>query len=394
MPFDDGPDDRPDDDPVAFRPPPPQDDRLWRHPSEFAPVASRARGHMWVVALCAGSVGALMATGVIAATGGLRREVTVVQPTSTLPRVIPLSAQPDQEDISRVADTLRPSIARVTGVTDGGAVIGSGVFFRADGYLLTNWHIVDGAKAIRVVTAFGKDVPGRVVGADRDTDVAVVKVEGGPYQPARLGTASNLKIGQRAIALGSSVGTREPSVSAGVVSALHRQVAIRDRDTPLLDMIQIDASISPNSSGGALVDRDGHVIGITTAGAMKLRGFLFATPIETARLVGDQLVATGRFVHVWLGIEGNDVDGAMASLLGVDGGAVVDRAVPDGPAARAGLLPRDVIVGIDDRAVVTMSALVVSLRGRPPGEVVTLDVLRNMQRRELRVTLEARPERT
>ena len=159
-------------------------------------------------------------------------------------------------------------------------------------------------------------------------------------------------------------------------------------------MIQTDAPISPGSSGGVLLDGTGTAIGIITAvtsgGA---DGLGFATPIETARLVGDQLIANGRFIHVWLGIEGSDIDGGTASLLGVDGGALVDKVTPGGPAERAGLAARDVIVGIEDKTIPSMGALVVNLRGRPPGEVVALDVLRDSKRREMRITLAERPKR-
>jgi len=161
-------------------------------------------------------------------------------------------------------------------------------------------------------------------------------------------------------------------------------------------MIQTDAPIYPGSSGGALLDGTGKVIGITTAvaaGSGAADGLGVATPIETAQLVGDQLIANGRFTHVWLGIEGSDVDGSTAALFGIDGGALVDKVTPGGPAERAGLAVRDIIVGIEDKVIASMGALVVNLRGRPPGEVVVLDVLRDSTRRELSVTLAERPKR-
>jgi serine protease Do len=390
MAFDDGPDDeRP-----VFRDPPPPDDRLWRHPSEVTVSAPRVRNHSWAIALCAGSVGALVATGVIAATGGLRRDVTVIRPTGSSTLADPVTTQPKPDlEVEEVAERVRPSIAQVRVTTGAGPVKGSGVMFRSDGHILTNWHLVGDAQTIKVVMANGKEVPGRLVGADRDTDLAIVKVDGGPYPSAVLGTTAALKLGQRAIALGSPLDlVGGPSVTVGVVSALHRQVEVRE-GVSLLDMIQTDASISPSSSGGALLDRTGTVIGITTAVAGATEGLGFATPIETARVVGDQLIANGRFIHVWLGIEGSDIDGGTAAQLGVDGGALVDKVTPGGPAEVAGLAARDVIVGIEDKVIPSMGALVVNLRGRPPGEVVVLDIMRDAQRRELRVTLAERPKR-
>ena len=391
MAFDDGPDDeRP-----VFREPPPPDDRLWRHPSEVTVAAPRVRNHSWAIALCAGSVGAVVATGIIAASGGLRRDVTVIRPADNSTRAQTVSTQggPDLQ-VEEVAERVRPSITQVRVMTGAGPVNGSGVMFRSDGHVLTNWHLVGDAKTIKVVMASGKEEPARLVGADRDTDLAIVKVDGGPYPAATLGTAAVLKLGQPAIALGSPLDLAGgPSVTVGVVSALHRQVDAGD-GVPLLDMIQTDAPISPGSSGGALLDKTGTAIGIITAvDSGSANGLGFATPIETARLVGDQLIANGRFIHVWLGIEGSDIDGGTASLLGVDGGALVDKVTPGGPAELAGLAARDVIVGMEDKVIPSMGALVVNLRGRPPGEVVALDVMRDAKRRELHITLAERPKR-
>ena len=392
MAFDDGPDDeRP-----VFREPPPPDDRLWRHPSEVAVTAPRVRNHSWAIALCAGSVGALVATGVIAAAGGLRRDVTVLRPTGSTTRVDRVSTQNSvsDNDVDLITEAVRPSITQVRVTTGAGPVNGSGVMFRSDGNVLTNWHLVGDAQTIKVVMSNGKEVPGRLVGADRDTDLAIVKVEGGPYTPAPLGTAAALKLGQKAIVLGSSSDlTGGPSVTVGVVSALHRQFDGR-QGGPLLDMIQTDAPISPGSSGGALLDRAGKVIGITTAvaaGGGSADGLGVATPIETAQLVGDQLIASGRFIHVWLGIKGSDLDGGTAALFGIDGGALVDEVTPGGPAEKAGLAVRDIVIGIEEKVVASMGSLVVNLRGRPPGEVVVLDVLRDSKRREMSVTLAERP---
>jgi S1-C subfamily serine protease len=338
----------------------------------------------------------LVATGVIAATGGLRRDVTIIRPTGNSTRVDPVSTQPTEGEVERIAERVRPSIAQVRVATAAGPISGSGVMLRSDGHVLTNWHLVGEAQTIKVVMANGKEVPGRLVGADRDTDLAIVKIDGGPYPAAALGSAAALKLGQRAIALGSPLDLAGgPSVTVGVVSALHRQVDVRE-GAPLLDMIQTDAPISPGSSGGALLDRTGTVIGITTAVAVAdaaTGGLGFATPIEAARLVGDQLIANGRFTHVWLGIEGTDIDGGTAALLGVDSGALVDKVTPGGPAERAGIAAHDVIVGVEGKLIPSMGALVVNLRGRPPGEVVVLDVMRDSKRRELRVTLAERPKR-
>ncbi|MDQ6909895.1 MAG: S1C family serine protease, partial [Actinomycetota bacterium] len=247
---------------------------------------------------------------------------------------------------------------------------------------------------VKVVLASGRRLFGRIVGTDIDTDTAVVKIEGGPFPVATLGTAKDLKVGQTAIAIGSPLGLAGgPSVTVGVVSALHRQVKSRADGPSLVDMVQTDAPISPGSSGGALLDNDGAVVGITTIAATDsgAEGLGFATPIDLARSVAEEMVNTGTVVHVWLGVEGSDVDGATAGDLNLDGGAMVAQVTSGSPAQRAGLTARDVIVAVDGTTVLSMGELVVALRGRAPGERVTLDVMRDRQHKIITVVLAARP---
>jgi S1-C subfamily serine protease len=182
-------------------------------------------------------------------------------------------------------------------------------------------------------------------------------------------------------------------VTTGVVSALGREVDGPDGRT-LLDMIQTDAAIAPGSSGGALLDMRGTVIGITTAIAVSqvgAEGLGFAVPIDLAVRVGSEIVATGRAIHVWLGIEGRDLDITDAADAGLAGGAEVTDVAPGSPADQVGLLVDDVIVGLDGEAVPSMAALVVSLRERAPGEVVTLTLLRAGAEVRTEVTLQERP---
>jgi S1-C subfamily serine protease len=235
-------------------------------------------------------------------------------------------------------------------------------------------------------------MPGIVVGSDPDTDTAVVKVDGGPYPVAELGSAAELKVGQPAIAIGSPLALKGgPSVTPGVISALHRSVRTGNGATVLMDMVQTDAPIAPGSSGGALLDGAGRVIGITTAMDGAAGSFGFATPIEVARASAEQLLATGKVVPVWLGVEGSDLDGAAATELQVDGGAMVDKVKVDSPAERAGIAAKDVIVGVDGRPVSSLGMLAVAVRTHHPGDVVTLDVVRDHQHHGMRVTVAERP---
>jgi S1-C subfamily serine protease len=159
-------------------------------------------------------------------------------------------------------------------------------------------------------------------------------------------------------------------------------------------MIQTDAAIAPGSSGGALLDGAGSVVGITTAIAVSdagVEGLGFATPIDIARSVADDLIVSGKAVHVWLGIEGRDLDATSAAARGVDGGAVVVDVVGDSPAATAGLATDDVIVAISGTPVRSMSALVIALRDRRPGDRIDLEVLRQDDRSTVDVELATRP---
>jgi S1-C subfamily serine protease len=159
-------------------------------------------------------------------------------------------------------------------------------------------------------------------------------------------------------------------------------------------MVQTDAAISPGSSGGALVDGTGAVIGITTAVGVSevgAEGLGFAVPVDVARSVAEEIITTGRAVHVWLGVTGSDLDRRSAEELGVRGGARVEQVVDGSPADEAGVVPSDVVVAVEEEPVASMSALVIALRERDPGDEVALEVLRDGDRRQVTVALVERP---
>jgi len=384
----------PDDEPQAYRELPPADDRLWRHPSEITVKRPSARRQLWVVGVASALAASLLSTGLAVVAGSLLDSGGSGQRVVDTSGIVP---QPTlvgtRADVVTVADRVRPAIAQLK-VERGRSGSGSAVFFRSDGHLLTNAHVVDGATSVTVVLSSGRELPARVVGSDTDTDTAVVKVDGGPFPVAEMGSTTDLKVGQEAIAIGSPLGlTGGPSVTVGVISAMHRSVRTRTGQT-LMDMVQTDAPLAPGSSGGVLLDARGRVIGITTAVAMTdtgTDGFGFATPIDAVRSAAEQLMTTGRVVSVWLGVEGSDLDGATALALDVDGGAIVERVKAGSPAERAGLAARDVIVGVNGKPVTSMGMLVVSVRSHRPGEVCTLDVVRDSQHHAMPVTVAERP---
>jgi serine protease Do len=297
--------------------------------------------------------------------------------------------------IVEIADRVRPAIVQLRIQVGDRTGNGSGVVFRTDGHVLTNAHVVEGATTVTVSMANGREMPARVVGTDAETDTAVVKLDGGPFAVATLGTAVDLRVGQTAVAIGSPLGlSGGPSVTVGVISALHREIRPRGAAQTLFDLVQTDAPISPGSSGGALLDANGAVIGITTAvasGEAGGEGVGFATTIDVARWVADELIRTGKVVHTWLGIEGGDLDGATASELAVEGGAMIGQVKPDSPAEAGGLTTGDVIVAVGGRPVRSMGELVVALRAHLPGDTVGMEVVREHHHRTMSVTLAARP---
>jgi S1-C subfamily serine protease len=349
---------------------------------------------LWLVA-CVSALGASLFTmGLVLAAGGFRDRAATTNGVFERQMVSrPRSAT--GTPVVDIAERVRPGIVQLRVAMNERAATGSGVVFRSDGHILTNAHVVAGATGIDVILADGRRLPGRVLGADDVTDIAVLKMDGGPFPVATLGTAANLKVGQTAITMGSPLGLAGgPSVTVGVVSGLHREVTPRGSSVRLVDMVQFDAPIAPGSSGGALLDDDGAVIGITTAvavGDAPGEGLGFATPIDLARSVADQLITTGKAVHVWLGVEGSDLDAKTASDLGVEGGAMVGQVKPDSPAARAGLAPRDVVVAIDGKSVKSMGELIVALRTRRPGDSINVQFHRDRQKTAVKVTLTERP---
>jgi S1-C subfamily serine protease len=394
-----GPDDPTDD--VRFSVPPPPDDRLWRHPSELRVLGlgrgDERRSPVWLV-LAAGVAGALVTLGVLALLGRLgegedRADPAVIREAAR-PAAAPLAGS---ASVVRIAEEVRPAIAKVRVRGDDAASSGSAVLYRDDGHLLTNAHVVEGADAIEVSLADGSMHEASVVGTDQLTDIAVLRIataaDGRPYPTAVLGTAVDLAVGQPVVAIGSPLGLAGgSSVTTGVVSALGREVEAEG--TSLLDMVQTDAAISPGSSGGALVDGTGAVIGITTAVGVSevgAEGLGFAVPVDVARSVAEEIITTGRAVHVWLGVTGSDLDRRSAEELGVRGGARVEQVVDGSPADEAGVVPSDVVVAVEEEPVASMSALVIALRERDPGDEVALEVLRDGDRRQVTVSLVERP---
>ncbi|MGH9126710.1 MAG: S1C family serine protease [Acidimicrobiales bacterium] len=354
---------------------------------------------LWTVAVLAGVVGALVATSAVVVVGQLGRPTTVIRPIEQVVApnnpAVTLTTDPIGGNIGPITTRLRPTIVELIVNNDGSNVIGSGVVFSSNGYILTDDHLVHGVESMVAVLANGQRVDARLIGGDQATDIAVVQLKGGkPEAVATLGSSSDLEVGQQAIALGSPGDLASGvAVTSGIISALNSEVYPAE-GPQLRDMIQTDAAVDPGCNGGALVDSNGMVVGITTSvtiGDQGMHTLSFATPIEIARDVANQLLQTGRVVHAWLGIDGDDVDVSTAAMLNVSGGAVVNSVDAGSPAAKAGIVASDVITSLADNPVQSMSDLDAIVRAHHPGDRVTMTYLRDGNLRSASLVLLQQP---
>jgi S1-C subfamily serine protease len=399
VPFDDGDDD---DTPIGGAPLPP-DDRLWRHPSELGlPVAAVVTGssttsdtsgtRLWAVAVVAGLIGSALSLGVVAVAGHMSDDVARFGVERVAVRTNSDLRSSSGQGVIAIATSVAPAIARIESTVDNGKVLASAILVRTDGYLATNAHLVAHFTNVLVVLSDGSELIGRVVGTDTMTDIAILKVDRDDDLPAAiLGSATDLQSGQAAITIGSPLGPAGgPSVTVGVISALGRRVNTSD-GVELQDMIQTNAPTVVGSSGGALCDGSGSVIGMTTDISNSTNpgtnALGYAIPVDIVRAVADDIIATGSARHTWLGLEGADLDPTSAKGIGVPGGARVTKVVDNSPASVAGLRSDDVITALDGAKVMSMSAFVVALRGHHPGDTITLQIVRGSASQTMVVAL-------
>lgn len=275
--------------------------------------------------------------------------------------------------------------------------LGSGVIIdykNGKFYILTNNHVVQNAKAIKVRFDEHTEKKGRIVGTDPKTDIAVVEVDAkdikDPEQRvARLGDSDKLKVGQLVIAIGNPYGL-ERTVTMGVISALKRSIGVTQYES----FIQTDAPINPGNSGGPLVNIRGEVIGINTAIVAEGQGLGFAIPINLAKWVAEQLIAKGKVIRGWLGVVIQEVTPDMAEAVGVKEGVIIAQVMPSSPAEKAGLKVGDVVIAIDGEKVSSVRDLQLRVMRTPPGKEITLTVIRNGKEENIKVKVEAMPEET
>ena len=270
--------------------------------------------------------------------------------------------------------------------------LGSGVIVSADGYLLTNNHVIDGADDIEVMLTDGRQARAKLVGTDPDTDVAVLKIELDNLPTITFGDADRLEVGDVVLAIGNPFGVGQ-TVTSGIVSALGRdQLGINTFE----NFIQTDAAINPGNSGGALVDAFGNLLGINTAIFSRSGGSLgigFAIPVSTARQVMEALIKDGRVTRGFLGVEQRDLTPEIAQTLKlpIRQGVLITGVLQSGPASAGGLRPGDVVVSIGQKPVVNTRQLRDAVAAMHPQAIAALGVQRGDKALDVNVTLGQRP---
>jgi len=347
---------------------------------------------------------ALLAAGIV---GGLA-SVAAYDALDTEPAAVPAATAPttpiaqrastsqSQSSIASVVEAALPSVVevKIEGVSDSNPFpgvpaptvegLGSGWVFDDEGHVVTNQHVVDGAEKVTVAFQDGTEVDATVVGADASTDVAVLKLASvpGSVKSLDLGSTSSLELGDPLVAIGSPLGL-QGTVTAGIVSGLGRDIESPNGFT-IDGAVQTDAALNHGNSGGPLLDLDGRVVGMNAqiasdSGANS--GIGYAIPVETVRAIADQLIASGKVEHAYLGVHIEDVDG----------GARIADVVPGGPAAKAGLRAGDLVTEVDGEELQSGDELRLAVEAHKPGDSLELTVERDGETKTLTVELGTRP---
>ena len=278
--------------------------------------------------------------------------------------------------------------------------LGSGFILNQDGHILTNAHVVDGADTVQVTLKDGRALDGKVMGADSVTDIAVIKIEAEELPTLAISDSEQLKPGQWSIAIGNPLGL-DNTVTAGIISATGRssnQIGAPDKR---VDYIQTDTAINPGNSGGPLLNLQGEVIGVNTAIIQGAQGIGFAIPINTAQRIADQIIATGKAEHPYLGIQmvtlspeiKADINQDPNSGLKVsaDEGILIAKVVPGSPAEKAGLKAGDILSRINGKDVTDAGVVQQQVATQSVGDSIQLDVIRNQKRQQVSAKLDNIP---
>ena len=346
--------------------------------------------------LAAGLIGGLASVAAYEAIDTDNTAATAATPAATA-TAEPVASSRSQSSIAGVVEDALPSVVeiKIEGTSSDSPfpgvpgetvqALGSGWLFDDEGHVVTNEHVVDGADKVTVTFQDGTEVAATVVGSDPSTDVAVIKLASVPagVEPLDLGSTSDLQLGDPLVAIGSPLGL-QGTVTAGIVSALHRDIEAPDGFT-IDGAVQTDAALNHGNSGGPLLDLEGRVVGMNAQIASDTganTGIGYAIPVETVRSIAEQLIASGKVEHAYLGVRVGDAEG---------GGAELAELVNGGPADDAGLQSGDVVTEIDGQTVESGDDLRLAVGNHKPGDELELTVKRDGDTKTVTVTLGTRP---
>lgn len=353
-----------------------------------------------ISALGGAIVGGLAVFGAI---GRGSAAIPMPSPTPAAQAALQVSSTEIETSIVNTVEMISPAVVTVAGVIPGQTtffgrtpdqeVSGSGVIISADGYVVTNNHVIEGTSEVAVILADGTQLPAEVAGTDLYADLAVLKVDGAMPAVARLGNSDLLKPGETVIAIGSPLGEFKNTVTVGVVSALGR-ILDTGRGYQMEDLIQTDAAINQGNSGGPLVNLAGEVIGINTLvvrggfGNSVAEGLGFAIPVNNAQIVASQIIQKGYYARPYVGIRWQAITPSIAAVyrLPVEWGIYVAEVVSDSPAEKCGLQPGDIITRIGDTSLDAEHSYLNALFNFAPGDTTTLEVVRGEKKMEIQVT--------
>lgn len=373
---------------------------------QYAPEPEKTKAPVIVAATLGAIVGALIvvvAAGIIFMSVYLKNNDarTIKQDTSTSQAV---SLKSGSSDLSvNVASKVLPSVVSIsvkglsqvdplTGQSYTSSGSGSGVLIKSNGYILTNNHVINGGTDIEVLVGT-KTYKAQVVGTDSTTDLAVLKINGTNFDPIKIGTSSNLKVGQYVMALGSPFGL-DNSVTTGIISALGRSNMVQESSqiSTYVNLIQTDAAVNPGNSGGALVNENGQLIGINTlisSTSGSSAGVGFAIPVDTAVDIANQLITKGKASHPFLGVSAQSIDEQVAQTykLPVNEGAYVVYVAPNSPADKANLQRGDIITAINGKKISASEDVYTTVRSHKVGDKISVTYYRGDAKKKALMTL-------
>ncbi len=330
-------------------------------------------------------------------------------PTEAPKKAVETMAPSGERRLMSAADVYEANVNSTVGITtsittnywgyqSSGAASGSGFIYSSDGYILTNYHVVEDSTSITVTMYDGTAYSAKVVGFDSDNDVAVLKIEAENLKPVTLGSSDQLRVGDEVLAIGNPLGELTFSLTKGWVSALNREVTLSAGTT--MDLIQTDTAINSGNSGGALFNMYGEVVGITNAkysssgySSASVDNIGFAIPIDSVKRIVSELIETGYVVKPYLGISMQTVSSDVQSM-GYPQGTVIKGVVDGSPAAEAGLQVNDIITAVNGKAITTSSELKKIVSRSTPGDKLSMTIFRQGETQEITVTLGERPQET